>query len=125
MARDARTLSVSIIVASCVTAAFFYFRTLTPYWRWEAVVVPAVPFVLLGTALVWAHPSRFVPAICTLAVAFAGIAVAFHYLDVRYRSPMDPDPDMVWFPVAVIIVPVELSLAGLMLLAVYLERRKR
>lgn len=121
----ARTTSLCVIVGSALISAFFYFETLTPYWNWEAIVVPTIPFALLVVAFLRGHPSKLVPAICALSVMFAGIAAFYHFMGLHYHRPQDPDADSDWLPVAIFILPVELVLAGAMLLGVHFERAKR
>lgn len=121
----ARATSFCIILGSALISAFFYFETLTPYWSWEAIVVLTIPFALLVVAFLKAHPSKLVPAICTLSVMFAGIAAFHRFMGVHYYRPQDPDADSDWLPVVIFILPVELVLAGAMLLGVYLERTKK
>jgi len=113
-----------IIIASCGTAGIFYHQLLSPYSDWPVPFVPLIPFAVLGYSVFWSNESRYIPSVCTLAVVYAAVSGLLLLEERRYASPADPDRDLIVPLVLTGVLPVKLVMAGIVVLAISLERRK-
>ena len=120
-----RYLPGVIVIASWLTANLCFHLSPSTRFFPQGMLIAVIPFLLLAFAAMGFHQSRWIAVICALAVVFALGGIAFHYVD--HHDPtdrIDPDEEVMWVMFLIIIVPLEALVAGVTLLAVYLERKK-
>jgi hypothetical protein len=120
-----RTTPSAIIIASCLAAVVFLQLAPAPQPFRASVLVAVFPFPVLVFSVFWSCQSRFIPVVCALGVLFAVGAGVFYFLCHPSPGVLDIDSDMDWVLFLLFAVPLEVLLAGALLLAVYLERKKQ